>query len=368
MINTKLNYSEIDDLYLDPWNPRLGRHHTERQLSQEQILEIMQDWTLEELAISFLENGFWPQEALLVVEEELHGPAMIVVEGNRRLAALKYLFRAADGNPPSRKWIEIARSATPEKLDRLRTVPYLKAESRSDVEAYLGFRHVTGIKQWNPAEKAEFISHLIDDRGMSYQEVMRKIGSTTPTVRQNYITYRLLLQMEDVENRIAIDRVEEKFSVLYLSLRTSGVRQYLQIEIDAEPAQARTPVPPDKLDALVNFARWLFGDARHEPVVTDSRQVDKFAKTLEHPEALAYLERSDAPNLETAYRKTGGDEGDLVVLITRATDNVQQALMSAHRYRGSDAVREAVRDFAQDARQLVKIFPEIEATLVGGVA
>ena len=32
---------------------------------------------------------------------------------------------------------------------------------------------------------------------MTYQEVMRKIGSKTPTVRQNYISYRLLLQMED---------------------------------------------------------------------------------------------------------------------------------------------------------------------------
>src|ERR1035438_4610185 len=41
---------------------------------------------------------------------------------------------------------------------------------------------------------------------MTYDQVMRQIGSKTPAVRQNYITYRLLLQMEGDE---AISRSEE---------------------------------------------------------------------------------------------------------------------------------------------------------------
>ena len=124
---------------------------------------------------------------------------------------------------------------------------------------FFGFRHVTGIKEWNPAEKAEYIANLIESHKMNYDEIRRKIGSKTDTVRQNYISYRLLLQMEG-EDEIDLRRVEDKFSVLYLSLRSAGVQKYLQIDIQAEPGKARRPVPTSRLEALAKFALWMFGD------------------------------------------------------------------------------------------------------------
>ena len=230
-IHNEIKYATIGELYLDPLNPRLGRENKGPEVSQEKVLDLMRDWTLDELAISFLESGFWVQEALLVVEEELHGEnSLLVVEGNRRLAALRYLKRAIDGSPESSKWKQIAESKDPPE-NLFENIPYLVADERKDVEAFLGFRHVTGIKEWKPAEKAEYIAKLIEE-GMSYEEVRRKIGSKTPTVRQNYISYRLLLQMEDEES-IAVEEVEKKFSVLYLSLSKVGVRNYLQIDIQA---------------------------------------------------------------------------------------------------------------------------------------
>ena len=33
----------------------------------------MRGWVLDELAVSYLESGFWTHEALLVVQEELEG-------------------------------------------------------------------------------------------------------------------------------------------------------------------------------------------------------------------------------------------------------------------------------------------------------
>lgn len=63
-MDTEIQYGSIvDDLNLDPLNPRLGRENTGNDVSQEKVLSLMQDWTLEELAVSFVENGFWPQEA-----------------------------------------------------------------------------------------------------------------------------------------------------------------------------------------------------------------------------------------------------------------------------------------------------------------
>ena len=54
----KILTETLDILYLDPSNPRLGRHNIEKRLVQEGILEVMKDWTLEELGVSFLESGF----------------------------------------------------------------------------------------------------------------------------------------------------------------------------------------------------------------------------------------------------------------------------------------------------------------------
>ncbi len=368
-MNTEIQYAAIDDahgdeyLNLDPLNPRLGRENTGSDVSQEKVLSLMQDWTLEELAVSFVENGFWPQEALIVVQEKLYGSVTnVVVEGNRRLAALRLLALAVAGKAISRKWDEIiANKKIPPNL--FARIPYLVADSRDEVDAFLGFRHVTGIKEWKPAEKAEFIAKLIERRKLSYDEVRKKIGSKTPTVRQHYISYRLLLQMEDRDD-IALEKVEKKFSVLYLSLRTEGVQRYLQIDILADPTKAKKPVPQSRLKALSHFAQWLFGDDKNPPLFTDSRYVDKLGKALEREKAVEYLERNPNPNFDFALHVAGTDEPELVGLLEGAADSIELALTRAHHYRDSEKLKAAVERLILDADQIAKI-PTVRG--VGGV-
>lgn len=364
-ISNEIQYATLDELYLDPLNPRLGRAHTGQDVTQARVLELMSDWTLDELAVSFLESGYWPQEAVLVVDEELYGEhQLVVIEGNRRIAALKYLHGALNCHPASRKWEGIAASKqAPANL--FERIPYLLVDSRAEVEAFLGFRHVTGIKEWKPAEKAEYIAKLIENNSMTYDQVRRKIGSKTPTVRQNYISYRLLLQMENIED-IAVEKVEQKFSVLYLSLRTAGVQKYLQIDIQADPASAKFPVPQERLQQLAKFALWLFGNEEKAPLFTDSRLVDDFGEILESDEAVEYLEQTDRPNFEVAFRRAGGDEPELARLINNAANNIQLTLSRVHHYTQSESIRSAVERFGLDAWQLLSLFPDIRQDLIAG--
>jgi hypothetical protein len=356
-IDTEIKYASIDELMLDPLNPRLGRSNTRPDLTQTKIMDLMKDWTLDELATSFIESGFWPQEALLVTKERLYGkPALVVVEGNRRLAALKFLQEAVEGTRVDKKWQEIIDDAPPPKK-LFERIPYIQIGSRKDVEAFLGFRHVTGIKEWKPAEKAEYIAKLVEE-GMKYQEVMRKIGSKTATVRQNYISYRLLLQMED-QDSISIKHVEDKFSVLFLSLRTEGVQKYLDIDVRAEPDKARRPVPKDHLKNLEKFALWLFGDDKRPPVVKDSRQVDDFGRILESKKAVAYLDRTERPSFEIAYQLAGGDEPQVIRQIDQAADNLEAALSRAHLYAKSISVRASAERLGRDSLQLLSLFPSL---------
>jgi hypothetical protein len=361
-VHNEIKYAKLAELHLDPDNPRLGRENTKRDLSEPKILDLMKDWMLEELALSFLESGYWPQEALIVIEQTVAGKQyLVVVEGNRRLAALKMLKLAFDGKATTKTWEELIakRKAPPGLFER---IPYLLVDSRKDFIAFLGFRHVTGIKEWDPAEKAEYIAKLIEEDKMSYIEVCRKIGNKSSTIRQHYISYRLLLQMEDQDN-IDLKAVEKKFSVLYLSLRSEGVQTYLHIDVLADPNKARKPVPAGRLKALAKFATWLFGDETHEPVVRESRYVDRFGKTLLSADAVSYLERTENPSLDVAWRIAGGDEGETVEFVQKAADSAEQALSQAHLYKKSHNLQSAIRRLGRDTYQLLALFPKIREEL-----
>lgn len=360
-VHNTIEYASVDALYLDPFNPRLGRRRGDDVLDQDEVLQLMKDWTLDELAVSYLENGgFWVQEALLVVEEDLYGEnVLVVVEGNRRLAALKSLKATYEGNPPSRKWATLVEQNPPDGL--FQRVPYLLADSRDDIAGFLGFRHVTGIKEWDPPEKAEFIARLIDEHGLSYREVMRKIGSKTPTVRRHYIAYRLAEQISDLIDEVTDDQVDGRFSVMYLSLRSRGVQAYLHINTDGEPDEVKKPVPPERTEQLRHYARWMFGDEARPPLFTDSRRVDDFGKVLLNEEAVDYLVRSSRPQFEVAYRMTGGDEEEVVSLLKDASSNLELALGRLHLYKGSEAVRKAGVRLGLGVRQMTESFPAIKA-------
>jgi len=363
----KIETADLDELYLDSQNPRLGRHNVEKGLSQEEVLGLMKDWALEELAVSFLESGFWPQEALIAVREQIQRKkqALVVVEGNRRLAALKMIVRTKSGDETSAKWRDVIRNYPESAFSRLRQIPYILRPSRESVRAYLGFRHVTGIKEWNPAEKAQFIAYLIENESLDYEQVRRRIGSKTSTVRQNYISYRLLLQMENQAD-VEVEKVEERFSVLYLSLRTKGAQQYLQIDIDADPETAKNPVPPARLEQLVSFARWLFGTEKQDPIVDDSRQVDAFGKILESGAAVEYLERSESPSFAVARRMAGVAESEVAEHVERAADEAEEALKAAHQHKASRRLQHAVKRLGSDTMQLLEVFPSIRKELLEG--
>ena len=351
-ISTELQYATLNDLYLDAKNPRLGRHQASTTLSQEEVLDMMRSWVLDELAVSYLESGFWTHEPLLVVEEQVDGKQrLVVVEGNRRLAALIYLRRAVDGREISKKWrLLIEGVDVPEGL--FAKIPYIHLGSRQDIESFLGFRHVTGIKQWHPEEKAQYIAKLIDERGMSYEEVRQKIGSKTPTVRQHYISHRLILQIEDTFEDFPDLKTEGRFSVMYLSLRTHGVQKYLDIDIFADPKTAKAPVPKTHLDALKNFAQWLFGTNEQAPIFTDSRRVDDFGRILESPRAVEYLEGNRKAKFDYAFQLAGGDESEIANLVNEAAANVQLALSRVHHYKKSEDVQRSVKRLGIDVEQL----------------
>lgn len=360
-INKELQYAVLDDLYLDPKNPRLGRHQANANLYQEEVLDVMRNWVLDELAVSYLESGFWTQGALWVVKEELDGKErLVVVEGNRGLATLIYLRRAINGDPISKKWALLVENKNEDDLEELfNRIPYIQIDSRQEIESLVGFRHVTGVKQWSPEQKARYITKLIDEQGMSYEEVRRKIGSYTSTVRHHYISYRLLLQMEDSLEDFSINDAERQFIVMYHLLRTQEVQKYLGINLFADTEAAKTPVPKTRLEALAKFALWLFGNQDQLPLFTDWGRIDHFNKILESPEAVRYLENNKNPSFDYAFQLAHGDESGIVRLLGEASGDVKLALSRAHHYKDSLEIQRAVERLASASKELLNRFPKL---------
>ena len=366
-ISEELQYAKLDELYLDAKNPRLAHHDSEGDFSQEKVLDLMRSWVLDELAVSYLESGFWTHEALLVIQEELEGELrLVVIEGNRRLAALKYLHAAIhqeqiSGKRLSKKWSSLVEDGdVPAEL--FNQIPYIRVDSREEVESFLGFRHVTGIKQWHTEQKAQYIAKLIE-QGMTYEEVMRKIGSRTSTVRQHYISHRLLVQMEDSVRDFSVEDARGRFSVMYLSLRTQGVQAYLDIKISADEEAAKTPVPKTHLDALADFARWLFGIQGEGRLFTDSRRVDDFGRILENDRAVRYLKENTKPDFEYAFQLAGGAESKIVQRLNEAANNIELVSGRVQHYTDSEGIREAIKRLGIDVETLLIFFPSIRQEL-----
>lgn len=102
-------------------------------------------------------NGFFPGEPLIAVKE---GDKYTVVEGNRRLTAVKLIHNPYECDRPSSRMIEIAESAK-DKLGTLEKLPVIVRDTRAEILPYLGFRHITGVKQWEPLSKARYIEQLL---------------------------------------------------------------------------------------------------------------------------------------------------------------------------------------------------------------
>jgi ParB-like chromosome segregation protein Spo0J len=178
----QVEWVSIDDLLLDPLNPRLpdGMENA----SQPQLLRTLaREYHLQDLGQSIADNGYFAEEPLVAVPAKTTS-TFTVVEGNRRLAALKLLANPAAAPTTSRKrWEGLSDS----RHVAVTEAPVLIYQDRAQVAPYLGFRHITGVLPWDPYQKGRYIAQLIELQHKTLQQAARDIGSTSPVVRDHYI-------------------------------------------------------------------------------------------------------------------------------------------------------------------------------------
>lgn len=137
----KIDCVSVDNLLFDAQNPRLPKG-VDGSKDSEVISWMLADGTKTEVMESIAENGYFGAEPMLVVPAQAQD-RFVVVEGNRRLTALK-LLKDPDLATTRRKRVAQIAGGAKEPVEQ---VPVLKYDTRADVLDYLGFRHITGIKE-----------------------------------------------------------------------------------------------------------------------------------------------------------------------------------------------------------------------------
>ena len=188
----------ISSLLLDPNNFRYQDESEfvtadERRFHEESVQDRayrrLRRESLAELKKSILTNGFLPVERLVVRPYGDSGEKYVVVEGNRRLAALR--------------WIDEDHAAgvevPPQALSVLDSIPVIVLPDGEDESVYLsimGIRHVSGIRQWGPYQRAKLVTELRDRYGLEPADVAERIGMSTQEVNRRYRAFKALGQMQ----------------------------------------------------------------------------------------------------------------------------------------------------------------------------
>ena len=270
----------VDYLLLDDTNPRLPERLRER--SQSELLRFFYDeGVLEELAQSFVDNGFFQHEPLIVVPTE-QDERYVVVEGNRRLAALKVLHQV----PLADELHFVSVDARSEELQILREIPCFIIRDRNAVHAYIGFRHIGALKTWPPEAKARYLlaeaRRLEADTGRDpFRDLGRRVGSNAQGVRNPYIAIRILLHARE-EFGLEVTYVQDRrFGVWLRCMNSADIRTYIGFGSATtydEIEEALGRVKEKKLKEVLNDLR---GDGTtRRAVLGDSRDVTVYGRAL----------------------------------------------------------------------------------------
>lgn len=301
----------IDELSLDLENPRFGLF--EAKDHDEALRLLVTGANVKELWASILSSGFERYEPLIALDDARRPGELVVIEGNRRLAACKTLLE------PHRLGAALARRV-PELPQNIRqtieTLPVVKVNSRSEASAYIGFKHVNGPATWSSLAKARFGVKMLEDsndwrsRVDRMKELTQKLGDSRGMLLRVFVAFKIYQQAIESEiiEPATFDGARFQFSHLYTMLNHPPTRDFIGLPEGplSEASVVDQPIPEDYLGNLRELFDWLFGEGSViRSQGTDRPRLQKVIASTDGLEAL----RSTS-DLNYAYNAAGLESED----------------------------------------------------------
>jgi len=356
----------IGRLHLDPANPRLPED-VQGAKEPELMQHLYEHFDLEEIAAPMAQNGYFDEEPLVAVPNDLpkklqpksgQSPSkeylayldkaeFTVVEGNRRLATARILREPSIRQKLRvRGWPDISAEVR-EDLDELPVIIY---PTRKEVLPYLGVRHITGNKKWDSYAKARYIAKMLDE-GNTVDDIVREVGDRSQGVLRNAVSY-YILQQARTELDWDIKRAKEDFSYMLLAIGQRNIKIFLgwtksaknadKIKVlPLEEVSLDEPIPETHLKNLRDFLSWIYGEgSKVLPVIKESRDITNYlAHVVASKSAIEYLRTTR--DLREAYELSDGEETMVRKLLGTANTKLEKALGVIHRHKTAEVISEA---------------------------
>lgn len=346
--NEKLRI-QLESLRFDTQNPRLPIH-MQGVADEKKVIDYMVKYgNIIELMTSIAEAGYSEAEPLLAVRDPKGG--YIVVEGNRRLSALKLL-----NHPNLTKMRAQAIKTVIENAKHIpNEIPCILYPARKDVLDYLGYRHITGVKDWGALEKARYLDQLyqihIKDTpiGLIYRKLANIIGSRSDYVFKLHMALKLYEKASEKAYYGADIKDEDiKFSWLTTALGHSSITDYLGISNTKDISLASL-----QEEHFKKLFSWMFFPGKS--VIREVRQIADLAKVIECSAAQERLEKG--ASMEEALLYTSAPSESFMKMLNKAKQQLQQA---------KDAI-EQLSEEPSDAKELLASMEKLIKTISGGL-
>jgi hypothetical protein len=294
----------VKNLILDKGNPRLVEFGISSKSTEQEIMMILyNEMAVTELMYSIVKNGFWPYEPIIIMKAP-EKQKFIVLEGNRRLTALRLLLGIE--LPDEFEMPEsIAKLIQPDTKSKIEKIPVLEVDSRYKAWKYIGFKHVNGPAKWGSIAKAKYVANVHENFNVPLKDISLQLGDTNSTVQKLYQGVKILEQA-DVSGAFKLSEVIGSriyFSHLYTGIQRRGIREFIGLN-DAEK-ESKEPVPNNKIKELGQLLEWLFGrksEKKLSLITSQNPDLKYLDEVLQSKEATRALK--DGESLSFAYELT----------------------------------------------------------------
>lgn len=333
----------IENLLLDPNNYRFhdidawkrvneARFHEQKaQENTNNLLRSTPVFELSALKDSIRTNGLVPLEQIVVRQYHEDTTKYVVVEGNRRVAAIKWLLEDAE-----RAIVDL----TQDEINKLQQINVLfldisGSENENAVQVLMAIRHVSGVKEWGAYQQARLIVELLSKPGATFKVVSERLGMSSREVARRFRASKALQQMETDEEYK--DYVEPKmYAIFHELVAQPTLRDWLNWDDDAYRFTNRTN--------LYDFYSLICETEDRKAKITGYEDVRTKLKTIVvYPRALQVLLDADR-DLDLAYQVAIEESG-----LVMGANNFETAIRAASKAL-DDLPMSKLRNLSDDAR------------------
>lgn len=241
----------IDNLFLNPNNPRLMDKNRKTELNDSRITEekiqtsVIRDIRFEginDLYEKIKKLGFLTIDRIVVRKID-NTENYLVLEGNRRITTAKVLLKEHE------EGIVTLDSKIVESLSNIEVLLYT-GDSKNIIWLLQGMRHINGIKEWGALQQSRFLFEMQKDNSLNATELDKMTGFGRNTISNKIRAYKAFSFAKEIYHG---DIEENNFSLFQEAIFSRPlIKEWLQWDDTEEKFL--------NIENLENLLNWYIGD------------------------------------------------------------------------------------------------------------